>query len=884
MLGRYQIIALIGKGGMGEVYRAQDPQVKREVAIKVSFAQFSERFQREAEAVAALNHPNICTLYDVGPNYLVMEYIEGATLGERLKEGALGVEEAFGLAKQIAAALEHAHDKAVVHRDLKPANVKIRPDGTVKVLDFGLAKVGRTSTSGSAPGEESPTLTMGITEAGVIMGTASYMSPEQAKGLQVDKRADIWAFGMVLHEMLTGRRTFRGETVSDILAQVILKDPEWDKVPQAAQPVLKWCLEKDPARRLRDIGDVFRLLDDGAESPAQAASLPHKASQKLLWGGWAMAAVMIGAVGVALWAPWRPPVEAALRSASLLPPENATFEFQSVYSLPALSPDGKRLVFGARGNNGKDPVQLWVRPLDSTAAQPLPGTENGSMPFWSPDSRWVGFSASDNKLKKIDVQGGPPVLLADLPAGLRGATWSPEGVIVLGLYTNSPLMRVSSAGGTLTPVTKLDESKDPAHRFPWFLPDGKRFLYVVPAKGTEPNVIKAGSIDQPDSPGIQVAAAESTIAFAQGHLLFLRGSTLMAQPFDPGSLKTTGEATPIAERIPVYMNPSRLAGFTVSGSGLLVFHSASSVADRTRLAWMDRQGKQISVVSGEPVRDFQSIELSPDQKSLLGAIINGAGRGELWTWELARGLKQRFTFEGNNPEGVWSPDGATIIWRSLNLSKGTLFRRPSNGTGVPEKVFADESAAANWPTSWSPDGKTLLYHNVDVDPKTRSDIFALPLEPAQAGGPLKPRVFLQTPFVERHARFSPDGKWVAYASDESSQPEVYVLPYPGPGGKRQVSVGGGWFPRWRLDGRELFYVSRDGVLMAADVSVRNGSFEVGQVKRLFGGINTQRGYLFDVSIDGQKIIVPLQGGDNEAGAPQTPPLTLVENWPAVIKK
>ena len=883
-LGRYQITALIGKGGMGEVYRAHDPQVKREVAIKVSFTQFSERFHREAEAVAALNHPNICTLYDVGPNYLVMEFIEGPTLGERLKDGALGVEEAFGIARQIAAALEHAHDKAVVHRDLKPANVKIRPDGTVKVLDFGLAKVGRTSTSGSAPGEESPTLTMGLTESGVIMGTASYMSPEQAKGLQVDKRADIWAFGMVLHEMLTGRRTFRGETVSDILAQVILKDPEWDRVPEAARPLLRWCLEKDPGKRLRDIGDVFRLMESGAGSPSldanQAGSLPHKGH----WAGWAVAAVMAMAVGVAIWAPWRVPAEMSLRSASLLPPENAVFDFQSQFTLPAISPDGRRIVFGARGNNGKDPVQLWVRSLDSPSAQPLPGTEGGSMPFWSPDSRWVGFGTTggENKLKKIDIQGGPPVLLSDLPTAMRGASWSPEGVIVLGLNTNSPMMRVSSAGGALTPATKLEEGKEAAHRFPWFLPDGKHFLYVVPAMATEPNKIKVNSLDQPDSPGTVVTEAESTIAYAQGHLLFLRGSTLMAQPFDPGGPRPTGEAKPIAERIPTYMSPSRLAGFTVSANGLLVYHGAYSAAGRTRLAWVDRQGKQISVL-GEPVWGFQSIELSPDQKSLLGSIRDTFGRGELWIWELARGLKQRFTFEGNNPEGMWSPDGATIVWRSRNLAKGTLFRRPSNGTGAAEPLYSD--ANSYWPTSWSPDGKTLLVWNTTPDPKTKGDIWALPLDAGQPGGAVKPRAFLQTPFVEQHARFSPDGKWVAYASDESGRFEVYVLPYPGPGGKRQVSNGGGWFPRWRRDGRELYYVSREGQLMAAEVSVRQGSFEVGQIKPLFGGLNSIRGYLYDLSADGQKFILPTEGGqDGDPAAPATPPLTLVENWPALIKK
>ena len=880
MLGRYQITALIGKGGMGEVYRAHDPQVKRDVAVKVSFTQFSERFHREAEAVAALNHPNICTLYDVGPNYLVMEYIEGPTLGERLKPGKLSVEDAFGIARQIALALEHAHEKAVVHRDLKPANVKIRPDGTVKVLDFGLAKIGRTATSGAAPGEESPTLTMGLTEAGVILGTASYMSPEQAKGLPADKRADIWAFGMVLHEMLSGKRAFRGETVSDVLAQVILKDPEWEHVPEGVQPLLKWCLEKDPGKRLRDIGDVFRLLESGAEQrrperPPQAEGLPHK------WLARAFAGALV-LLGVALWAPWSAPAETPLRNASLLPPENAAFDFQSQYSLPALSPDGKRIVFGARANNGKDPVQLWVRPLDSPTPQVLPGTEGGSMPFWSPDSRWVGF-ASAGKLKKIDTQGGPPVPLTDLPNALRGATWSQEGVIVLGMQSATPLMRVSSAGGALSAATKLEENKDQSHRFPWFLPDGKHFLYLVPAAtSTEPNVVKVGSLDKPDHSGVKVADSESSVAYAQGHLLYLRGSTLMAQPFDADGLKTTGEAAPIAERIPTYMNPSRLAGFTVSATGLLVFHGGATTTGRALLTWVDRQGKTISTV-GEPTGSFMSVELAPDQKSLLGSLSGAVGFGEIWIWDMARGLKQRFTFEGANPDGVWSPDGATIIWRAETLSKRSLMRRPSNGTGVAEELFS--GGVNHAPTSLSPDGKMLLTYNATGDVKTGQDIWSISLGPEQPGGALKPAAYLQGSFNERHPRFSHDGKWVAYASNESGQFEVFVLPYPGPGGKRQVSVNGGYFPRWRRDGRELYYVTTDGQLMAAEVGVRNGSFEVGKVQRLFSGIGTRASYLYDVSVDGRKFIVPLEGGaEGEGTAPATPPLTLVENWPAVIKK
>jgi Tol biopolymer transport system component len=502
------------------------------------------------------------------------------------------------------------------------------------------------------------------------------------------------------------------------------------------------------------------------------------------------------------------------------------------------------------------------------------------MPFWSPDSRWIGFaSQADRRLKKIDIQGGPPVLIADLPADLRGASWSADGVIVLGLGSATPIMRVSSAGGSLSPATKLQEGKDSDHRFPWLLPDGKHFLFILPPTKSTANEIRVASLDRPDDSGKAVGEADSTVMYALGHLLFLRGSTLMAQPFDAGALQTTGEAKPIAEHIPTYMNPSRLAGFTVSQEGLLLYHPAFNGNARTQqLTWVNRDGKPIATV-GEPIADVIDFELSPDNKSLIGSIVGESG-SDLWIWDLIRGLKQRFTFEGDNRLPIWSPDGSSIIWR-LVKQKVSLMRRPSNLSAPPQEVFS--SSGIYTATSWAPDQKSMLITAGSTSSKTRNDILVLPLD---GSGPAQPRPFLQTEFNEGSARFSPDGKWVAYQSDESGQREVYVLPYPGPGGKRQISTGGGLFVRWRRDGRELFYVNGAGQLMGVEVSVRNGSFDVGQVKRLLGDVRLfvpgNRSVAYDVSTDGQKIIVAL-AIDTTLGQP-VPPLTLVQNWSALIKK
>src|SRR5579863_3867261 len=458
-LGPYEILASIGAGGMGEVYRARDPRLNRDVAIKVSHAQFTERFEREARAVAALNHPNICTLYDVGPNYLVMEYIEGEA-----PKGPYALEEALRIAAQIRDALEAAHEKNIIHRDLKPANIKIKPDGSVKVLDFGLAKVAPAS-AGESDGSNSPTLTIGATEAGMILGTAGYMSPEQARGKKVDKRADIWAYGVVLWEMLTGKPLFEGEDVGHTLAAVIMKEPDWNEVPEKVRRLLQTCLQKDPRQRLQAIGDARLLLED-----VGAGHVPPRVThaRPLPWG---IAAIAVIAAAALAFVHFRetPPETPVLR-ATILPPDNATMDYANGLGLPALSPDGKRIVFGARTADGKAP--LWVRSLDALTAQPLAGTEGAAFPFWSPDSRFIAFFAN-GKLKKIDASGGPAITLAEAPES-RGGSWSRDGVIVFQpANTGGPLFRVLSAGGASSPVAKG------GGRLPWFLPDGRHFLYQV---------------------------------------------------------------------------------------------------------------------------------------------------------------------------------------------------------------------------------------------------------------------------------------------------------------------------------------------------------------------------------------------------------------------
>jgi predicted Ser/Thr protein kinase len=581
-LGPYEILALIGKGGMGEVYRARDTRLKRDVAIKISAERFSERFEREARAIAALNHPNICHLYDVGPNYLVMELVEGPTLAERIKEGAMPLEEALPIASQVADALEAAHEKDVVHRDLKPGNIKIKSDGTLKVLDFGLAKMGGTPT---VHGDNSPRLTIGQTEAGVILGTASYMSPEQAKGKQVDQRSDIYAFGAVLYEMLTGRRLHRGETTTEVPASVIKEEPKWDKVPAQLQKLLKRCLEKDPQKRLRHIGDVMALLDENAVPVAQPA-------KRVGWLWPAVAGVfLVTTLAISAIHFRESPVVARVTRFEVPLPEKG-----EVGRRMTLSPDGRRLAFTTTGTQGG----LWVRDLDALEARLLPGTQNasGEFEFWSPDSRFLAFAVG-NQLKKVDASGGPPQTLCEVPTPVGSGAWNQDGVIIFGGFGRGPLRKVSAAGGIATDVTALDASRGEInHGSPTFLPDGRHFVYSRYSSSAENMGIFIGALDvkpQEQSRERLLGNPFGTV-YAAGRLFFLREGTLMAQNFDAAKLRLVGEPVPVAEQVGTL---GRTGFFSVSANGAVLAYRTGSFAANNQLTWFDRQGKALGT-AGEP--------------------------------------------------------------------------------------------------------------------------------------------------------------------------------------------------------------------------------------------------------------------------------------------
>ncbi|MFM2125974.1 MAG: hypothetical protein RL328_2425 [Acidobacteriota bacterium] len=874
-LGPYQIVAPLGAGGMGEVYRARDTQLEREVAVKVlprAMAADPERlarFDREAKVLAALNHPNIATIYGLvefsGGRALVMELVPGLTLGDRLKRGAVGLEETLKIAGQVADALEAAHDKGIVHRDLKPGNIMITPDGLAKVLDFGLASTAGTTAPGDP--ENSPTLTMTMTQAGYIVGTAAYMSPEQAAGTPVDRRADIWSFGVVLWEMLTGQRLFKGDTVAHTLAAVLQAPISFEalkSVPAPVRELVARCLDRDVKSRLRDIGEArVATLRYMANPVAPAAEAPMRRS-KMPWlvaAALALAVLGLGAIHFRE----TPPVEPSLAT-TLLPPEGGEFNF-GTYGLPAISPDGMRIVYGARAMEGK--TQLWLRRLDSPAAQPLAGTEDAGFPFWSPDSRWVGFG-QERKLKKIDVQGGPPIPITDIEADFRGGTWNVEGVILFGLNRQGPLLRVSASGGKTTAAT-VDDGSNPqsfSHRSPWFLPDGRHFLYTNPQDGDIP--VRVGSLDEPGKPGKLVAKSHSTVAYAQGYLLYLLENTLMAQPFDAASLSATGDPSPLAEGVPTYQTNARSAAFTVARSGLLVYQ-AGIAGRQSELVWRDRSGQRAGII-GQRTGLLLSLALSPDGKQ---AAAND--QEFLWVYDTGRGVRTRLS-SGNlkTPrEPVWAPDDRTIFFAAAAPGSATtdIFRKSANGTGAETSVIATPGQN-EYPEDVSADGKWLLYRK--VDPKNREDMWVLPLD--TTGGKQEPKPYLQTAAREGEARFSPDGRWAAYRSNESGQDEIYVGAFPTISAKYLISSGGGAHLRWSHDGREIFYVSQDGQLISVEVSARNGELQVGKTQKLFGGVITTRNSIYDVSADGKKFLVI----DEEQA--RTLPLTLRQNWMAALRK
>jgi Tol biopolymer transport system component/predicted Ser/Thr protein kinase len=856
------------------VYRARDTRLGRDVAIKSSAERFSERFEREAKVIASLNHPNICHLYDVGPNYLVMELIEGPTLAARINEGALPLEEALPIARQMAEALEAAHEKGITHRDLKPGNVKVKADGTVKVLDFGLAKVGGTPTVQS---DASPTVTLEQTEAGVILGTAAYMSPEQAKGKPVDQRADVYAFGAVLYEMVTGTRLHHGETTTEALASVIKEEPQWDKVPAPVRRLLRRCLEKDPQKRQRHIGDVMGLVEE--EGPAAQAA-PASASGregtpprlgKSVWIT-AAAAVVIMAGAVAWWAPWRARPNVLPVRFQVGPAEKMTFTNGGAMTI---SPDGHWMVFPANGEDGV--TRYWIRSLDTVDVRALPGTEQSSLAppvGWSWDSHYVVFGLN-RKLQKIDIQGGPPQALADVPTGLNGAAWNRDGVIVFGLAPAgpSPLFRVLAAGGTAAPVTALAKGES-GHRFPQFLPDGRHFLYLRVSPDPNRTGIYAGSIDaKPEEQSLKRLLATNREAYyaaspagGPGRLVFLRDTTLMAQPFDPGKMELSGEPVPIAEGVDSF--PGANYGlFSVSDTGALVYREGSG--SRTQLTWFDENGNATGTI-GEP-GDYANPAISPDGSHVAVALGPSANR-DIWILDISRGTSTRFTFDPACDYPVWSPDGKNIVFASYRAGHPDLYIKPTDGSAEERVLLKSDDIKV--PTGWSRDGRFLLF--MAVSPKTRNDIWALPMQ-----GQQKPLPVLQTQFNETGGTFSPDGRWIAYTSNESGALEVYVRPFSpdgGTGAKWLVSKGVAGYPRWRADGKRLFYITLNSQLMAVEIDTGKG-FQAGTPRRLFAVPGAQLATNWDLAPDGKRFLF-----DTTPNPSRPAPFTVVLNWAAGLKK
>jgi serine/threonine protein kinase len=888
-LGQYRMTAELGAGGMGEVWKAEDEKLGREVALKVLPEEFAKdpermaRFEREAKVLASLNHPNIATLYGLesvesgagsgtgagseATTFLTMELVEGEDLSERIKRGPVPVENAVAIAMQIAEALEAAHEQGIVHRDLKPANIKITEDGIVKVLDFGLAKTWETE-AGDSSLSLSPTVTH-ATAAGVILGTAAYMSPEQARGKKVDRRTDIWAFGVVLWEMLTGQKLFEGDTVSDVLAAVLTREFDIEALPAATtgatRRLLTRCLERDPKQRLQWIGDArLELSEPGDDREPEATPLPPTGAPRIL--PWIAAALFaVAAAAAVYWGSFSHGRDDRVVEFAIQPPNGTVFHLEGLGPGPvALSPDAERVAFSVRDQDGV--IRLCVRRLDSVESRIIPGTEGAQYPFWSPDGNEIGFfSRTSASLRVVSADGGPERTLCVSRNG-KGGSWNEDGTILFTPDSNTPIFAVAEEGGEPRQLTELDPSRgDNSHRHPWFLPDGRRYLYTARSvRGSDANTVMVGSLDGDDDR--EVFRSPVAVQFVDGHLVYLRGRTLVARAFDLDTLTFSGEEMGLAEGMMVIGGASKSV-FSVT-TDVLAFQRGE-YETMSELVWLDRGGNRVGRLGD--VASYYSLSVSPNGARVAVPVTDDTvGTHDLWIYDVERDLRSRVTFDdAEDLTPVWSPDSREVYFSSNRDGAFAVYRLVPDVTGEPELVMkADQPLFV---AAVSPDGSALMLSGTSED--TGGDLMLLDLDERH-----ELEVFRGTKFNEEHATFSPDGRWIAYTSDESGRFEVYVARASGGGRHWQLSTDGGLWPRWIAGTGEVIFQDIRGQFVAIPVRTEGEEIEIGDAEVLFGGLPSTRLYQhFDLARDGERIL--FRALSNQS--PPDPP-TVVLNWLARV--
>jgi serine/threonine-protein kinase len=889
-LGGFEIVALIGSGGMGEVYRARDSRLNRDVAIKVLPADVAAdhdrlaRFEREAQALASLNHPNIAQIHGVddssGTPALVMELVDGPTLADRIAEGPIPLDEALPIAKQIAEALEAAHEQGIIHRDLKPANIKVRPDSTVKVLDFGLAKAFDPAVSTAGNASMSPTLSIHATHAGIILGTAAYMSPEQASGRPVDRRADIWAFGCVLYEMLTGRRTFKGESVSETMAFVLTREVDWSALPSAMRPpirrLLRRCLEKDRKQRLSDIADARLEIDEALAPPAlmDQESTPASSSWRQLAIGLALGLIIGGIVaGVAVWLTRRPPSVQVARL--IVPAPSESYPWPRL----AISSDGSRLAFIAI--DGRTP-RLVLRPIDALEAKTLVArsvspAEAVAFPFFSPDGQWVAFF-EDNALKKVSITGGPVVTICRVIGFPLGGTWGRDDTIIFAASQMSPpgLWRVSAGGGAPVALTRPDLEREIGHGTPEFLPGGRGVLFTIILKDNRDDV---AMLDY-GTGRYKVIVRDGADAHyvSSGHLVYRVGDSLHAVAFDLNRTEAVDHSVPVLDSVALPSTPGSItalrADMAVAGNGTLIYVPAASQAVARTLAWFDRRGLEEPI--NTPSRAYTYPRLSPDGTRV--ALDIRDQENDIWIWDFGRKTLTRFTTDpALDRMPLWTPDGRRVVFSSDRAGPANIYWQPADGTGTAERLT--QSPLAQFPNSISPDGAQLV---VRMNAPGSTDLMAVSL-----GQDHKVRPLVRSPFNEDDGEISPDGRWLAYQSNESGRFEIYVRPFPNTeSGRWLVSTDGGMQALWARNGQELFYLSPNGALMSVRV-VRGDTWTTDSPMKLFDarhyiGTSIISGRTYDVSPDGQRFLMIKVVESDATSAPSQ--IVVVQHFDEELKR